>query len=457
MKQKFKAIVITGISLAVSIPAYSDQSVIASGIPLFDQNNTPVNAHGACIVEDDGKYYLFGEWKSDSSNAFQGFSCYSSDDLEHWTFESVALPLQDAGLLGPDRVGERVKVMRCPSTGEYVMYMHADNLGYKDQYTAYATSDNITGPYKMHGPLMLGDKPIRHWDMGAFKDTGGTGYILAHHGPIYRLADDYKSAVEMISNVKGSGESPAVFKKNGTYYHLSSNLTSWERNDNFYFTAPSIAGPWTKQGYFCPEGSLTWNSQSSFVLPIVENNDTIMMYMGDRWSYPHQASSATYVWLPLQADGEKLRIPDYMQFWDKSTGKPVDILKGSHRDYRGLKSAKNGIVGEYLFDSETTGEKMQMYFKGRKVAVAGHTSPHGGYAMVRVTDAKGDTVYSGLVDFYSLKPADDIRVITHEMPKGKYMLTVEVAGDHPVWYNKKGTQFGSDANRVMVKDVYIYD
>ena len=77
---------------------------------------------------------------------------------------------------------------------------------------------------------------------------------------------------------------------------MYSNLTSWERNDNFYFTSKDIRGPWKRQGNFCPKGSLTYNSQCTFVLPIVNGVDTTFMYMGDRWSYPHQASSATQVW-----------------------------------------------------------------------------------------------------------------------------------------------------------------
>ena len=51
-------------------------TVIVNGIPWFDDRGNIVNAHGACIVEDNGRYYLFGEWKSDKSNAFPGFSCY---------------------------------------------------------------------------------------------------------------------------------------------------------------------------------------------------------------------------------------------------------------------------------------------------------------------------------------------------------------------------------------------
>ena len=100
-------------------------SAITSGIPWYDQNHNPVNAHGAGIIKDGGKYWLFGEYKSDTSNAFPGFGCYSSEDLVNWKFERVVLPVQKDGILGPNRVGERVKVMRCPKTGEYVMLMHA--------------------------------------------------------------------------------------------------------------------------------------------------------------------------------------------------------------------------------------------------------------------------------------------------------------------------------------------
>lgn len=44
--------------------------IVYNGIPWFDNQGNIVNAHGACIVEDNGRYYLFGEYKSDKSNAF---------------------------------------------------------------------------------------------------------------------------------------------------------------------------------------------------------------------------------------------------------------------------------------------------------------------------------------------------------------------------------------------------
>ena len=212
-------------------------SILTNGIPWFDTQGHIVNAHGACIVEDNGRYYLFGEYKSDTSNAFPGFSCYSSDDLVHWTFERIVLGVQPDGIMGPNRVGERVKVMRCPATGEYVMYMHSDDLAYKDPYIAYATSKTIDGEYQFQGPLLYNGRPVKRWDMGTFQDTDGKGYLLIHHGPIYRLSKDYRSIDTLVANVKGSGESPAMFKKSGTYYILYSNLTSWEK------TTTSISHP----------------------------------------------------------------------------------------------------------------------------------------------------------------------------------------------------------------------
>ena len=41
------------------------EKIVYNGIPWFDDLGNIVNAHGACIVEDGGRYYLFGEYKSD--------------------------------------------------------------------------------------------------------------------------------------------------------------------------------------------------------------------------------------------------------------------------------------------------------------------------------------------------------------------------------------------------------
>ncbi|MDE6637555.1 MAG: family 43 glycosylhydrolase [Muribaculaceae bacterium] len=430
-------IIILSISTIINCVA---ETVVRNGVPWFDTDGNIVNAHGACIVEDGGKYWLFGEYKSDESNAFPGFGCYSSPDLVNWKFERVVLPVQPDGILGPERVGERVKVMRCPSTGEYVMFMHADDMKYKDPHIGIAVCGRIDGDYNLLGTIEYNGEPIKRWDMGTFQDEDGTGYLLIHHGPIYRLSKDYRSIEAQVADIKGMGESPAMFKKDGTYYLLTSHTTSWERNDNYYYTATSIEGPWEKQGLFCPEGSLTYNSQCTFVFPLNKDGEEIPMYMGDRWSFPHQASAATCVWLPMQADGNQLSIPEYWQAWN------IDSVS---------KSEQNGISSTHSWTSNTPGDKLTVPFKGKRISVVGKSNIQSGYARIRIKDKEGNIMHDSLVDFYSKVEDNGLRFVSKVYPEDEYILEVEVAGENPIWFNKRGDRFGSTDFFVNVTETIV--
>ena len=70
------------------------RKAIVSGVSWYDHRGETVSAHGANIIRDGGRYYLFGEYKTDSANVFTGFSCYSSDNLVDWRFESIAFKQQ---------------------------------------------------------------------------------------------------------------------------------------------------------------------------------------------------------------------------------------------------------------------------------------------------------------------------------------------------------------------------
>ena len=417
-----------------------NDSVLTNGVPWFDTEGNIINAHGACIVEDGGRYWLFGEYKSDESNAFPGFGCYSSPDLVNWKFERVVLPVQQDGILGPDRVGERVKVMRCPATGEYVMLMHADNLKYTDPNIGIAVCDRINGDYELLGTIEYDGNPIRQWDMGTFQDDDGTGYLLIHHGPVYKLSDDYRSVVGKAAHIEGMGESPAMFKKDGIYYLLTSGLTSWERNDNYYFTATSVEGPWIKRGLFCPEGALTYNSQCTFVFPLKRDGDITPMYMGDRWSYPHQASAATYVWLPMATDGISLSIPEYWASWDvENVTQVISTDKSTTHDW----------------SSNIKGSILTVPFHGRRISIIGESNNLSGYAWVSIKDKAGKTLHRQYVDFYSKVKDYAPRYVSRIYPEADYVLEVEVSGENPVWFDKKGNRFGSSDYYVNVSKTIV--
>ena len=438
-----KAIIITTTIAAFPAMAQGSDRRLTSGVPWWDQNGVAVNAHGCNVIADDGRWYMFGEWKSDTTNAFTGFACYSSTNLVDWTFERVALGVQASGRLGPNTVGERPKVVKAADGSGYVMLMHTDDINYKDPCTCHAVSKEVAGPYEFKGPLLSDGAAIRRWDIGTFTDEDGANYLLVHHGQIHRLAPDARSATRLKCElpVKG-GESPAMCRANGLYYLFMSHLTSWERNDNFYFTAPTIEGPWEYRGLFAPKGSLTLNSQCSFILKTPHGH----IYIGDRWSFPHQASCATQVWQPLTfAADASASLPAFFESWDVATFAPVrtsgDVVwrgewQGTSRD-QSLDVPLNGA-------------------KGRRVAVRADTDGHSGYARIVIKAADGRILRDDLVDCYSKAPvADALVYVSPALDDSAASVSIVPNGDYPVWFNKRGDRFGSDSTAVTVKEISL--
>ena len=411
------------------------RQLVMSGVPWFDDRGETVNAHGACLLEHDGRYYLFGEYKTDDLNMFAGFSCYSSPDLVNWRFERIVLPRQDSGLMGPGRIGERVKVMRCPSTGMYVMYMHSDDLHYMDPHICVATSDTIDGEYTFVGGLTFRGEPIRKWDMGTFQDDDGTGYLLLHEGDIYRLSQDYLIAEECVArDIARGGESPAMLKHDGTYFLTFSHKTSWESNENFHLSAPALEGPWTYRGFFAPDGSLTCNSQCTYAFTLRSGDDVVPVYMGDRWSFPHQASAATYVWLPLRVENDTLSM-EFWGAWDPLTCRPSELT---------------GRETEIGFSSDKPGAGVEIPFRGTRIVLVGQSHPDGSYARVELTDAHGAVISSIYVTFYGKVPDHGYRYASPVLARGDYVLKVTVLDEVTEWSDKRGERFGSVGTRVTV-------
>lgn len=470
MFQKYTLLILIIIFSAVGCSSKKNFiNTINSGIPWFDTNGNIVSAHGAGIIKDKDTYYLFGEYKSDTSNVFNGFSCYSSKDLYQWTFESIALPVQHAERLGSNSVGERPKVMKCPKTGEFIMYMHSDNAAYKDQAVGYATSNTINGEYTFKGPILFDGKPIKKWDMGVFQDDDGTGYIITHSGNLYKLSDDYKSVTQQIvENMTPYCESPIIFKKDGVYFWLGSNLTSWERNDNYYFTATNLKGPWKSHGNFAPKDSLTWNSQCTFVLPIQGSKNTTYLYMGDRWAFPRQKSAATYVWQPLFVTNDSIYLPNYKQSWEINTSTGVwnekklkgNIIENTNTNqitYSSEWESTTFLSSISETKSNIPNASFSVNFKGSQIGVYGVSGPDRGYAKIEIHDSFGKKLQSNIIEMYCKYPEVSLKYLSPILKKSKYKLTVTVLGDHGNWYKKDGTKFGSTDNYISLDKIIVIE
>jgi hypothetical protein len=120
-----------------------------------------------------------------------------------------------------------------------------DNTSYSDRRAGVATSTTPCGPDTYLGST----QPLGHQsrDLGLFKDTDGTGYLM-HDDPagslrIDRLSADYTTAQAAVATFS-EVETPAMAKVDGRYFLVASHLTGWTLNDNVYASATSLSGPW---------------------------------------------------------------------------------------------------------------------------------------------------------------------------------------------------------------------
>lgn len=318
--------------LSLSLPsAFATPQTIVPGVKWYDTSGNILSAHGGGILKISSTYYWFGEYKDNNhtiksgmghvTSAFVAHTCYSSTDFVHWTFVNNVLTQQPSGDLGPNRVVERPKVIYNDSTGNYVMYMHIDSSTYRDARVGVAYCSTVGGNYTYVGSF----KPLGNdsRDMTLFKDDDGSAYLISGDSlKVYRLSADYLSVASLVTNISSSGayESPAILKYNGLYYCFGSQKTWWTANDNRYWTAPAISGPWTFRGDFTPGSTNTWQSQTTFVQPIQGSSTTTCVFMGDRW-VEGQFGESTYIWLPLSISGPTVTLNWYNSWTiDTATG-----------------------------------------------------------------------------------------------------------------------------------------
>ena len=328
-----------------------------------DNNGVHINAHGGGVINYNGTYYWFGEHKSDTtSSAMVGVTCYSSKNLVDWTNRGVALAVSndENSDIAKGCILERPKVVYNKKTKKFVMWFHLElkNHGYSAARYGVAVSDNAVGPYKyihsgrvnpnIYPTNIIGKDTVdinahyadlismKWWtpewydaikkglfvkrdlasgqmarDQTVFIDDNGKAYHIYSSEDnltlqIAELTDDYTahSGKYVRMAVSEMNEAPAVFKRNGVYWMITSGCTGWAPNKARLFTANNIMGPWTQLPNPCvgKNADLTFGGQSTYVLKVNRK----YIFMADIWR-PKHPSDARYVWLPIEfKDGKPI-------------------------------------------------------------------------------------------------------------------------------------------------------
>ena len=331
--------------------------------PWLDNNGVHINAHGGGVLFNEGTYYWFGEHKTQGrrgNTAQVGVHVYASTDLYNWKDEGIALAVSE----DPDSeivqgcIIERPKVIYNPKSKKFVMWFHLElkGQGYTAARTAVAVSDSVTGPYAYvrsfrpnAGKLPLNvteedQQPSKEnyfqrdikpgqmaRDMTLYVDDDGKAYHIAAAEENYTLhvsllTDDFLDFTGTFSRIliRMHREAPALCKRNGIYYLLSSGCTGWAPNPASYAVADNIFGPYKPMHNPCvgnnPESAnggpeLTFGGQSTYILPVEGKKDAFIA-MFDVWQ-PRNPIDGRYIWLPIEFEEDKMVIR-YRKNWDLS-------------------------------------------------------------------------------------------------------------------------------------------
>lgn len=292
------------------------------GMNWNDKEGRHINAHGGCVLYENGTYYWFGENYRANPVKSNGIVCYTSKDLYNWNYECMAYKCPEVPLrsdyqdMNYGRTLERPKVMSCPNTGKYVMWVHWENgSGYAASRVAILSSDKITGPYTFIKTMRpRGDaQPSGSRDQTLMFDPdynagyhfGSAEENMTMHGTL--LTDDYldlSSTWERMF-VKKQYEAPAVFKYHSRFVAITSGCTGWDPNPAHSSYSQLPLSGWNDLGNPCvdDEKNTTYHSQSNYVFKVPGLYDAYI-YMGDRWKGGEYFSDANvgeswHIWLPI--------------------------------------------------------------------------------------------------------------------------------------------------------------
>ncbi len=351
-------------TLTVAGPAQAAARTVTNGTQFTDTAGNAVHAHGGGVIKVGSYYYWFGEDRN-ADNTFRYVDAYRSTDLKNWEFRNHVLTRSSASELATANI-ERPKVMYNASTGKFVMWMHKENgTDYSEARAAVAVSSTVDGNYTWQGSFRpLGQYMSR--DITVFVDSDGTGYMASAANEnydlhIYRLTADYTGIASLVANPWPGGhrEAPALFKRGGVYFMLTSGATGWSPNQQQYATATSLAGPWTSMTNI--GDSTAYGSQTAYVLPVQGTSTTSYLYLGDRWgdSFGGTVNDSRYVWLPLTFPSST----SLSMSWtpevtiDTATGS----ISGTSATYNTLIARHSGKCADVTSQSQWAGAQIKQY------------------------------------------------------------------------------------------------
>lgn len=223
-------------------------------------------------------------------------------------------------------------------------------------------------------------------DMTLFVDDDNKAYHIYSSEDnltlhIAELTDDYLGYTGRYIRVEpgGHNEAPAIFKKDGRYFMITSGCTGWEPNEARLLVADNVMGEWKLYPNPCrgKDAKRTFNSQSTFILPVQGKNDAFI-FMADRWN-PLNPIDGRYVWLPVLFENG-LPVLKWFDEWNLSLFEQLNVDREQPKNYTGYSLVwsdefdRNGIPDPSVWSFENgfvRNEEHQWYGAGNAICKNG--------------------------------------------------------------------------------------
>lgn len=374
-KMKLKRILGLAFFLCAMVAAVEAQALdeIRPGQEWPDRKGEHINAHGGGLLFHEGKYYWYGENRPARGFTTEvGVEVYSSSDLMNWEDEGVALAVSDEAGHDIERgcIMERPKVVRNPKTGKFVMLFHLElkGQGYAAARVGFAESDSPVGPFRFIRSLRpnagkwpvdfsrrdirkakkLKEADYKEWWTPEWREAIREGLLLARDVPggqmsrdmtvyvdddgkayhiysaeenltlnIAELADDYLDYTGRYVRVApgGQNEAPAIFKRDGVYWMITSGCTGWASNEARMFKATSLWGPWKQlpSPFVGKDAKKSFHTQGTYIFK-VEGTEDGFVFMADRWN-PRSLKNSRHIWLPIDFEADGTPVIRWVDGW----------------------------------------------------------------------------------------------------------------------------------------------
>ena len=330
-------LVVAGLLLSLPSPCEAEPSptaakyvgTIQNDTVWKDTNGNEIWCNGGHMIREGDTFYWVG-YETKPRTGFRSIKLYSSANLADWKFENDILrlegPLSILGWAG------RPGLLYNRSTKKYVLIFEADSQQWERHKVGFAQSDTINGDYRFvryvypEGNRSTGDQSVYQEGKDGYlvctldKLIDGKRY-LNQSLAIFKLTPDFlnieKKVYEGFDNVNGDPsvyprhhtgrEASHIIKIKGVYYWFSSGLEGWNSSQTKYATSTSLSGPWSTLKVLPtePVSHDSFNTQHDFVIPVVGNEATTYVYVGDRYSQHHGKGVGRNIFMPLiWEDGE---------------------------------------------------------------------------------------------------------------------------------------------------------